>query len=191
MFPKRKFERVFWTTVDVSEPEDRVGLDPTMFGPSTRLTLLSSLRLLSSLPALNLVKSAPGKQVLVKVSRHKLHLHPGTRGRRLEGLSPSAPSNSIAAGPEMMGAASSMSSESTSCPSSQPRFAFLLPLGGTKDLSTNSDRERPCYHTSSCREQWRRQHPAESSHAQCSAQRRPGRCRPDPAGPARTAGTCE
>ena len=56
----------------------------------------------------------------------------------------SDPSNSVAASPEMTGETSSMSSESTSCPSSPTRVPFFLPLGGAalpKNLPTNSVRE--------------------------------------------------
>ena len=150
MFPKSKFERVFWITVDVPEPVDVVGLDPIVFVPSKRLTLLSSSSVSSSsLLALNLLVASEevGAWETLRKSSSRFRatnfiffnvgvvlLHPGTGGRRLEGLSPSALSNSIAAGPGMMGAASSTSSELET--------AGRLPTGRSQGrVDTNFDRE--------------------------------------------------
>ena len=108
--------------------------------------------LLFSLSALNLVAAS---YELAASSRFRatdfscynvgvVLLHPGNGGHRLEALSMSEPSNSVAASPEIMGVTSSVSSESTSCPSPPTRVAFFLPLGGAalpENLSTNSVKE--------------------------------------------------
>ena len=131
------------------KPRSQGGLSPIFFGPSKRLALLSSSSSSLSLSALNLVGAS---YELAASSRFRatdffchtggvVLLHPGTGGHRLEALSMSDLSNSVAASPEIMGVTSSMSSESTSCPSSTTRVAFFLTLGGAalpKNLSTNS-----------------------------------------------------
>ena len=107
--------------------------------------------LLLSLSALNLVAAsyelAASSRLRATDFCHNVGvvlLHPGNGGHRLEALSMSEPSNSVAASPEIMGVTSSMSSVSTSCPSSPTRVAFFLPLGGAalpENLSTNCQRE--------------------------------------------------
>ena len=114
-------------------------------------------------------------QVLVKISRRRLHL----LQRRccaaplwywrppLGRLSPSAPSNSIAASPEMMGAASSMSIRVDVLPELENRDSASCCHWAEPKTCRRTLTNTPCYKTSSG-EQQTRQHPAESSHAQCS-----------------------
>ena len=166
---------------------DIVGLRSIMFGPSKRLMLLSS----SSSSSSSLIGAQPcGRlrrsrrlgntaQVLVKGFAPQTSsssnvgvalLHPGTGGGRLEGLSPSAPLEQHRGRPQRRWA------RPRPChPSRRPKTAgrLLAAAGRSQGPVDEKLTERPCYHTSSCREQWRRQHPAESSHAECSAQRRP------------------
>ena len=163
MFPQRKFNGVFWTTENVSEP---VAWRPR-WTVSHCLWAFQATHVDASCELAAWWSTLRRSSSRFRATDFFCHnvgvvlLHPGAGGHRLEALSMSAPWNSVAASPEIMGVTSSMSSVSTSCPTSPTRVPFFLPLGGValpKNLT------------------------------ECSAQRRPGRCRPDPAGPASTAG---
>ena len=154
-------------------PRSQGGLHPIFFGPSKRLTLLASSSSSLSLSALNLVGASDELAASSRFCATDFFcynvgaalLHPGTGGHRLEALSMSDPSNSVAASPDITGVTSSVSSESTSRPSPSTRVAFFLPLGAAAQELVDELCQRACDHKSSCREPWRRQHPAESSHA--------------------------
>ena len=135
-------------------PRGQGGLYPIFFGPSKRLTLLASSSSSLSLSALNLVGAS---YELAASSRFRatdffchnvgvVLLHPGTGGHRLEALSMSDPSNSVAASPEITGVTSSVSSESTSRPSPPTRVAFFLPLGAAAQELVDELCQRACDH---------------------------------------------
>ena len=107
-------------------------------------------------------------QVLVKVSRHRLLLP-----RRHRATPPPVQVIRVDVLPNLANAGRLLAATGRS--------------GHAQELDELSQK-RACDHTSSCREPWRRQHLELSRHAWCSAQRRPSRCRLDPAGPAPTAG---
>ena len=98
------YSRILWMCLSLW-PGGQGGLYPIFFFPTKRLTLLASSSSSLSLSALNLVGAS---YELATSSRFRATnffcynvgaalLHPGTGGHRLEALSMSDPSNSVAA----------------------------------------------------------------------------------------------